>query len=314
MRNDHDSWDIKTSVGATALFVAAARGLAARHPQALAVDEYAEVFCRAAGGEWAELFAADPEPTKYHPLRSADFGRLFQAFQAARTRYFDEYLRSATEAGVRQVVILAAGLDSRAYRLSWPAGTVVYELDRPPVLEFKRAVLDDVGATTTADRREVAVDLREDWATALRDSGFDPSLPTAWLVEGLVIYLTPADQDQLFDTLNTLSAPDSRLGIEEMATIDSDVYSAMTTPSTDSDSYDRGEGAQWAGLIYNERKTQAVQWFTPQGWTGAATGLVDYLRSLGRSIPAGGEAVGHFNPSLMSLATMRKPMPPNAGN
>lgn len=314
MRNDHDSWDIKTSVGATALFVAAARGLAAQQPQALAVDEYAEVFCRAAGGEWADLFAADSESTKYHPLRSAEFGQLFQAFQAARTRYFDDYLRAATEEGVRQVAILAAGLDSRAYRLSWPAGTVVYELDRSSVLEFKRGVLDEIGATTTVDRREVAVDLRDDWAAALRDHGFDPTLPTAWLIEGLVIYLTPADQDRLFDTLNTLSAPDSRLGIEEMAVIDSDVYSAMTTPSPDADSYDRGEGAQWAGLIYNDRKTQAVQWFTPRGWTGAATGLVDYLRARGRSIPAGGEAVGHFNPSLMSLATMGKRTPADTRN
>ncbi|MEU0499651.1 SAM-dependent methyltransferase [Nocardia sp. NPDC005998] len=311
-RNDNDSWDIKTSVGATALFVAAARGLAARQPQALAVDEFAEVFCRAAGDEWAELFTADPELTKQHPLRSADFGSLFQAFQAGRTRYFDDYLRSATEAGVRQVVVLAAGLDSRAYRLPWPDGTVIYELDRQPVLEFKRAVLDDADATTTAERHEVAVDLRDDWATALRDNGFDPSLPTAWLVEGLVIYLTPAAQDQLFDTLNALSAPGSWLGIEEMGTIDSGVFSAMTTPSADPDSYDRGEGARWAGLIYNDRKTQAVQSFTPQGWTGAAIGLVDYLQSHGRTVPGGGDAVGHFNPSLMSLATMRKPTSANA--
>ncbi|MFE3959665.1 class I SAM-dependent methyltransferase, partial [Nocardia sp. NPDC059091] len=114
MRNDNDSWDIKTSVGATALFVAAARGLAARHPQALAVDQFAEVFCRAAGDEWAALFAADAEQMKNHPLRAPGFGPLFQDFQAARTRYFDDYLCSAAAAGVRQVVIVAAGLDSRA--------------------------------------------------------------------------------------------------------------------------------------------------------------------------------------------------------
>ncbi|MFE3056860.1 class I SAM-dependent methyltransferase [Nocardia sp. NPDC059236] len=306
MRNDNDSWDIKTSVGATALFVAAARGLAARHPQALAVDQFAEVFCRAAGDEWAALFGADAEQTKNHPLRAPGFGPLFQDFQAARTRYFDDYLCSAADAGVRQVVIVAAGLDSRAYRLAWPDGTVVYELDRSQVLDFKRDVLADAGVQATAERHEVAVDLRDDWASALRENGFDPSVPTAWLVEGLVIYLTPDAQNQLFETLNALSAPGSWLGVEEMATIDSGVYAAMTTPSTDPDSYDQGRGAQWAGLIYNEGKTQAVQWFLPHGWSGAATGLVDYLTSLGRAVPAGKGPVGHFDPSLMSLATVRK--------
>lgn len=139
MRSDDDSWDITTSVGSTALFVAAARALEAQRPEPLAVDEYAELFCRAVGGPWAELLdGAAPE----HPLRTADFGAHFVTYQGARTRFFDDYFRRAAAAGLRQVVVLAAGLDSRAYRLDWPPGTIVYELDRPQVLDFKARTLE----------------------------------------------------------------------------------------------------------------------------------------------------------------------------
>src|SRR5437879_3664252 len=106
MRTDGDSWDINTSVGSTALFVAAARAIAARRPDALAVDPYAEVFLRAAGAEWATLIDGDAEQTREHPLYSADFGRTFVEFQAARTRYFDDYFEAVTAAGIRQIVIL----------------------------------------------------------------------------------------------------------------------------------------------------------------------------------------------------------------
>lgn len=128
MRSDNDSWDITTSVGATALMVAAARALEARKPHPLAVDPYAEVFCRAAGGQWADVL--DGKPTE-NMLATGDFGTHFVDFQGARTRFFDDYFTQAAAAGVRQVVILAAGLDSRAYRLQWQPGTVVYELDQP---------------------------------------------------------------------------------------------------------------------------------------------------------------------------------------
>lgn len=142
MRTDRDNWDINTSVGSTALFVAASRALEATKPAPLAADQYAEVFCRAAGGEWAELVAGGvPE----HPLRSEDFGQYFVSFQGARTRYFDTYFGKAIEAGVKQVVILASGLDSRAYRLDWAPGTTVFELDQPLVHQFKREALDQHG-------------------------------------------------------------------------------------------------------------------------------------------------------------------------
>jgi methyltransferase (TIGR00027 family) len=159
--------------------------LEAQKPEPLAVDPYAAVFCRAVSGEWADLLdggAAD------HRLNT-EFGEYFQSFQGARTKYFDNYFRNAVDAGVRQIVILAAGLDSRGYRLPWPAGTVIFELDQPRVLEFKREVLAEHGDAPTAERREIAVDLRDDWPQALRDHGFDPGKPSAWLAEGLLIYL-----------------------------------------------------------------------------------------------------------------------------
>ena len=133
---------------------------------------------------------------------------------AVRTKYFDDYLTDSTAAGVRQAVILASGLDSRAFRLPWPAGTVVYELDQPDVVEFKTRTLAGIGAQPTATRRTIGIDLREDWPTALQDAGFDPAAPTAWLAEGLLIYLPPEAQDRPFDDLTALSAPGSTVATE----------------------------------------------------------------------------------------------------
>ena len=170
MRSEGDSWDITTSVGSTALFVATAPALEAQKPDPLAVDPYAEPFCRAVGGSWADVLdGKHPD----HELKSDEFGQHFVNFQGARTRYFDEYFRRTADAGVRRVVILAAGLDSRAYRLPWPDGTIIFELDRPQVLDFKREVLTAHGASPRAERREIAVDLRKDWPQSLRDNGFD---------------------------------------------------------------------------------------------------------------------------------------------
>ncbi|MBU3064219.1 SAM-dependent methyltransferase [Nocardia sp. NEAU-G5] len=299
MRSDTDNWDITTSVGSTALFVAAARALVAREPDPLASDPLADVFLRAVGGEWAELIDGDPELTRDHPLRSADFGVAFRAHQAARTRYFDDYLRAARDSGIRQVVIVAAGLDSRSYRLSCLAGAVVYELDRAAVLDFKREALAAAGYRPIADRREVAVDLREDWLTALRHSGFDPDAPTAWLVEGLVIYLTPADQDQLFQTLESASAPGSRASIEQMTPLPRESYEELVAQeaSTDDVTYN-----DWARMIYNDPRSDAAQWFSERGWTADRTELTDYLRAAGRAVPENGAHVS----ALVNMVTVTR--------
>jgi methyltransferase (TIGR00027 family) len=135
-------------------------------------------------------------------------------YMASRTVFFDEFFLAATHAGVRQAVILAAGLDARVWRLPWPDGITVYELDQPKVLEFKESTLEASGAHPTAAHVNVPVDLRQDWPKALRQAGFDASAPTAWSAEGLLPFLPAAAQDLLFDRVQELSAPGSRIAVE----------------------------------------------------------------------------------------------------
>jgi methyltransferase (TIGR00027 family) len=277
VRTDNDTWDIKTSVGSTALFVAAARALEAQKPDPAAVDPYAEVFCRTVGGEWADLFDGNaPE----HKLKT-EFGEHFVDFQGVRTRYFDSYFQAAAAAGVRQVVLLAAGLDSRGYRLEWPDGTVVFELDQPAVLEFKREVLERHGAVPTAERREIPVDLRNDWPQALRDNGFDPAKPSAWIAEGLLIYLPEAAQRQLFTGVDALAAPGSHVAVEEAVPMDAAAFDAARE-------HERSSGAKdpFFALVYNEQHEPAARFFGNRGWRADATPLSDCLRALGRPVPA----------------------------
>jgi methyltransferase (TIGR00027 family) len=281
VRSDGDTWDITTSVGSTALFVATARALEAQKPDPLAVDPYAELFCRAVGGPAAAVLDGK-EPD--HPLKTADFGEHFVNFQGARTKYFDEYFGRAAEAGVRQVVILAAGLDSRAYRLDWPAGTTIFELDRPQVLEFKREVLAGHGAQPRAERREIAVDLREDWPQALRDGGFDPAKPSAWIAEGLLIYLPAAAQEQLFTGIDGLAARGSHVAVEDGAPLDPDEFQAKLEEERAA----MAEGAEdrpFFQLVYNEQCAPATEWFGRRGWTAVGTPLTEYLRENGRPVP-----------------------------
>jgi methyltransferase (TIGR00027 family) len=279
VRSDNDTWDITTSVGSTALFVAPARAPEAQKPDPLAVDSSAAVFCRAAGGPWAALLGGKaPE----HPLTTPDFGRHFVNFQAARTRYFDAYFRDVAAAGVRQIALLAAGLDSRPYRLDWAPGTIVFELDQPQVLEFKRETLTAHGAVPKAERREVAVDLRDDWSQALQDSGFRSSEPSAWIAEGLLIYLPATAQEQLFTGIDSLAASGSHVGIEEGRPMDADAFLAKREEGRDIPDH-RGE---WWQMIYNEQHATAAQWFAERGWTAAETTLSDYLTANGRAVPS----------------------------
>ena len=281
MRSEGDAWDITTSVGSTALLVATARALEAQKPEPLIVDPYAELFCRAVGGSAADVLdGKDPD----HALKTPDWGVHFVNFQGARTKYFDEYFRRAADAGVRQVVILAAGLDSRAYRLHWPAGTTIFELDRPQVLDFKREVLAGHGAQPRAERREIAIDLREDWPQALRDSGFDATKPSAWIAEGLLIYLPATAQEQLFTGIDGLASPGSHVAIEDGVPLDRDEFEAKREEERAA----IDEGAQervFFQLIYNQRCAPATEWFGARGWTAVGTPLAEYLRQNGRPVP-----------------------------
>lgn len=298
MRSDNDSWDITTGVGSTALFVAAARALEARKSDPLAVDPYAEVFCRAVGGPWSDLLdgtAAD------HPLRSDEFGSHFVTYQGARTRYFDAYFRAAADAGVRQIVLLAAGLDSRAYRIDWAPGTTVFELDQPRVLDFKRQALEQYGAQPKAERREIDVDLRGDWSSALRGSGFRRDEPSAWIAEGLLIYL-PADvQHKLFTGIDSLASAGSRLALEEGRPMEREAFKAKVEEAKTAEDM-RG---QWWQLIYNEQCAPAGQWFSGRGWTAEATALTDYLVSVHRGIPTGEAEVVNMIQSITLVTAIK---------
>ena len=281
MRTDNDNWDITTSVGSTALFVATARALEAQKPDPLVIDPFAEVFCRAVGGNATDVLDGKiPD----HELKTPDWGQHFVNFQAARTKYFDTYFRRAADAGVRQVVILAAGLDSRAYRLPWPDQTTIFELDQPQVLDFKREVLAAQGAKPNADRREVAIDLREDWPQALRDGGFDSSKPSAWIAEGLLIYLPAAAEEQLFIGIDALAASGSHVAVEDGAPMPSDDFAAAVDNEKAAVA-EEDDQRVFFQLVYNERHAPADQWFTEHGWTPEPTPLADYLREVGRPVP-----------------------------
>jgi methyltransferase (TIGR00027 family) len=296
VRTDNDSWDITTSVGSTALFVAAARALEAQKADPLAVDPYAEVFCRAVGGQWADVLDGKAPD---HTLES-EFGRHFVDFQAARTRYFDAYFTEAAAAGVRQIVLLAAGLDSRAYRLPWPHGTTVFELDQPQVLDFKREALDRHGARPAAERREVAIDLRDDWPGALRASGFDPAAPSAWIAEGLLIYLPAAAQEQLFDGLDGLAGPGSRAAVEESRPMPAEAFEAKRREGRPA-----GTEENFFTLVYNEQHAPADRWFTAHGWTAEPTPLTEYLRALGRPLPADGSDAALMTTAISLVSAVK---------
>src|ERR1700686_5242248 len=234
-RTDDDTWDLASRGGAPATMVAAARAQATNDPKPLINDPFARPLVEAVGidlltrmvrGE-VTLAEVDDEQTRGV--------RRMKDNMAARTKFFDEFFLTATgggnsaeatgggnsaeatAAGIRQVVILAAGLDARAYRLPWPAGTVVYEIDQPEVIAFKTTTLTGLGAEPTADRRTVAIDLRQDWPAALRESGFDPDRPTAWIAEGLLGYLPPEAEGRLLDKITALSAAGSRFATESIA-------------------------------------------------------------------------------------------------
>ncbi|MFD9890474.1 SAM-dependent methyltransferase [Amycolatopsis sp. NPDC059027] len=207
-RHDGDTWDLASSVGATATMAAMTRAIATRADRRLIEDPFAEPLVRAVGVDVLTRLATGELPP------DDLVGQLAIDGAKVRTKFYDEFFLDAANAGITQAVILAAGLDSRAYRLPWPAGTVVYEVDQPQVVEFKTRTLAGLGAAPTADRRVAAADLRDDWPAALRTAGFDPALPTAWSAEGLLGYLPPDAQDHLLDTITELSAPGSRVATE----------------------------------------------------------------------------------------------------
>jgi methyltransferase (TIGR00027 family) len=272
-RADDDCWDLASGVGATATAVAASRALANR--AGLIDDAWAEPLVRAVGMEhFQELLDA--------PETSDDVQRMVHGM-AIRTRYFDDFLRETSHiTDIRQTVILASGLDARGYRLPWPAGTVVFEVDQPGVIDFKVSALQRLGARPTAEVRNVGVDLREDWPAALAAQGFDPGRPTAWIAEGLLIYLPPDAQDRLFDHITALSPAGSRLATEFMPAMD-----AFTDPPVDRDEpgADRwrrlGFHDNLAGLVYVGERSHVIDYLRRLGWQVSGSGIEELFAANG---------------------------------
>ena len=266
-RTDDDDWDLASSVGATATFVASERAMATRDPRGLINDQFAEPLVRAVGLDFftklldGELDLAAIENATPERLQAMIDG------MAVRTKYFDDYFvenLERTGSGVRQAVILASGLDARAYRLPWPDGTVVYEIDQPQVIEFKTRTLEDLGAAPAADRRTVGIDLRDDWPAALRAAGLDTTAPTAWLAEGLLIYLPPEAQDRLFDSITALSAPGSTVATEFVPGIvdfDAERVREMTGSFRE-----HGFDIDIASLVYAGERNHVVHYLGTKGW------------------------------------------------
>ena len=227
-RSDDDHWDLASSVGVMATMVATARAIVTRSEDPLVNDPFAEPLVRAVGIDVFTRLASGDLLTKDLDGDEAGGMRWIADNMAIRTKYYDDYFLDATGTGIKQAVILAAGLDSRPYRLAWPSGTTVFEIDQPEVIEFKTQTLDALGATPSADRRAVGTDLRFDWPTALRDSGFDPQVPTVWSAEALLGYLQPEAQDQLLVTVTELSAPGSRIATETRTNFNAPTHDAKS--------------------------------------------------------------------------------------
>ena len=286
LRTHDDTWDIASSVGTTAVMVAAARAAETQRPDPLIRDPYAKLLVGGAGaGMWDQMLDEDfVAKVADADAEAASVFRHMGNYQAVRTHFFDDFFTAATAAGVRQIVILASGLDSRAYRLDWPAGTTVYEIDQPKVLEYKAATLADHGVEPTALRREVAIDLRNDWPNALRQAGFDASAPTAWLAEGLLMYLPADAQDRLFEQVSELSAPGSRIAVETVGVQADDRREQMRERFTQiREKFGIEESVDIAELMYHDvDRADVAEWLNAHGWTASAVTSQDEMRRLGR--------------------------------
>ncbi|WP_328401090.1 class I SAM-dependent methyltransferase [Nocardia sp. NBC_00403] len=299
MRTEGDTWDIVSSVGMTALGVAAARAIETKQPDALVHDEYAALFVVASGDSDMNQLITDPTLWAQTPFTSGFIGY--------RSRFFDDFFLSAAAAGVTQAVILAAGLDARAYRLDWPVGEVVFEIDQPKVLEFKRQVLTESGSAPRSDRREVAVDLRDDWPAALVEAGFDPASPTAWSAEGLLPYLPGAAQDALFARIGRLSAPGSTVAAE---TVGNNID--MGRIAEQESEYLKGlKGIPFgkvdlAALFYTDERSDPAELLTVYGWTTSSLHLQELAARYDRPMATVPEPLAQIFDSTQYL-TASKP-------
>jgi methyltransferase (TIGR00027 family) len=251
-----------SGVGSTSLGVARARAWESSRPDRLFDDPYAAAFTAAAA------------PVTPRAAVSPGSQRARLAFHVIiRTRFYDDYLLGACASGCRQVVLLAAGLDTRAYRLPWPSGVRLYELDLPEVLTFKEGVLAGQEAVPRCSLTTLPVDLRSEWPDALTATGFDPTAPTAWLIEGLLVYLTASEAALLLTRVGSLSAPGSRVSFERN-------NAAATIASGD-----RTGIAEYAALWKGGLGGDTADWLGQHGWRTEVHELTDVAASYGRPVP-----------------------------
>jgi methyltransferase (TIGR00027 family) len=299
-RTHDDSWDLASSVGATATMVATSRALASRGPEPLLDDPFAEPLVRAVGfAPFVRILdgeiSLEDDPMLNRKTRTEQM--------AVRTRFFDDFFTGAAASGLRQAVILASGLDTRSYRLPWGDGVVVYEIDQPQVIEFKTRTLADLGAAPTAELRTVAIDLRDDWPSALRAKGFDVDQPTAWSAEGLLPYLPSDAQDRLFDNITALSAPGSQLATEHIS--DTDAFSKEGVQRISERWRRAGFDLNAADLFYQGDRSIVADYLTGHGWEVTAHPAPELYQRNGFIFPDD-EAMAMFRKMSYVAATLKK--------
>jgi methyltransferase (TIGR00027 family) len=288
LRTHDDTWDIASSVGTTAVMVASARAAETKRGDRLISDPYADLLVAKAGtGAWTAMLedSVVEKAAAIDPEIAAIFMHM-RNYQAVRTHFFDEHFAGAVAAGIRQVVILASGLDSRAYRLSWPDGTTIFEIDQPKVLEYKAATLAEHDVLPAATLHQVPVDLRHDWPAALRESGFDPQQRTAWLAEGLLMYLPADAQDRLFTLVTELSAPGSRIAAEAVGVRSEERRVQMQERFEKiADGLGIQREVDVTELMYNDPdRADVAEWLNARGWRATAITSQDEMRRLDRFV------------------------------
>ncbi|MGW0548326.1 class I SAM-dependent methyltransferase [Streptomyces altiplanensis] len=272
---DTDGGSVEGGVGVTALLVAAARAIETHRHDALAQDVYAEHFVHAAP-------ASAGWPVRIQQVPDGDASPLwgrFARYFGLRTRVLDDFLlRSVRTGSARQVVLLGAGLDARAFRLDWPPGCVIFEIDREGVLAFKHKVLNGLSATPKAARVPIPIDLRADWVGALADAGFDTAAPSVWLAEGLLFYLPPAAETYLIDTVDRLSAEGSALAFE--VKLEKDLLEYRDSPLYTSTKHQLG--IDLLDLFDREPRPDSAGDLASLGWSTSVRTPFDFTRRHGR--------------------------------
>ena len=254
-----------SGVWATAVGVARVRAQETERENALFRDPLAQAFATA-GGLWP---SSAPLPDDGAARRR----RLAVSFSIViRTRFLDDLLRRASASGVRQVVLLGAGMDGRAFRLDWPPGTRLFEVDTAVPLDFKASVLRQERAVARCERITVAVDLRDDWPAALAAAGHDQALPTVWIAEGLLIYLPEDAVDLLLARISAQSAAGSHMGLTLGSRGVIERFGA-----------DAGPGSA-ASLWISEMPDDPVGWLAGHGWEAHTHTLRECAAAYGRPL------------------------------